>query len=322
MPGHQLKTPEHELIEDIREWAGSAYIGDDCATLPGQSLVTADTLVEGTHFLLDLISPAELGWKCVAVNLSDVAAMAGRPRYLMVNLTLPGHFGGKQLREFYLGIVECARQYRTRIVGGDITSGPVLVAALTLIGETHESGCMRRSGAKPGDVVAVTGDLGASAAGLWLARHKTAGFNHCTQAHMQPKPRLCESWALVRKTRGRGALMDSSDGLADALVQISRMSGVGMQIDLQALPIHEETIKAASLAGVDACDWALYGGEDFELVACIPAELWQPWAGAPDNFFKPIGKVTGDKEISLIGSGGKPRQIDLSRSFQHLGATV
>src|SRR5579885_3060320 len=135
-------TSEQKLIEAIKSWVGESFIGDDCAVLPGRALVTSDSLVEGTHFSLSWTSLADLGWKAVAVNLSDIAAMAGRPRHLVVNLTMPPGFALRQCRELFLSMAGCARAYRSDIVGGDLTCGPLLVLSVTVLGEAHERGCL------------------------------------------------------------------------------------------------------------------------------------------------------------------------------------
>ncbi len=319
-------TPEQALVEQIKQWTGSKFIGDDCAVLPGQQLLTADSLVEGTHFRRSLSTLEDIGWKTVAVNLSDIAAMAGRPRYLIVSLTLPKVFSRQQFNQLYAGLVDCARTYKTRIVGGDLTSGSILVLSATVLGDQHEDGCMLRSGARAGDVIVVTGNFGASQAGLWYltqpqmvaTRTRLSPFLHCPGVHRRPVPRLSESWALVQRTAGRGALMDASDGLADAIAQLGRASDVGMDVDLLRVPIHIETARLAAKAKVNPYDWALYGGEDYELVGCIPAEIWDNWVGAPDNPFTAIGKVTGDRGVRLrIGSKAGP-ELDMSKCFQQI----
>ena len=184
------KTAEHRLIEAIKGWAGDHYIGDDCAVLPHQQLLTSDTLVEGTHFVTPLTSWLDLGWKTLAVNLSDIAAMAGRPRFAVISLTLPAHVEHRQLREFYAGLIDCAGAYRTEVVGGDLTRGALMVVTATVLGEAHANGCLRRSGANAGDVVAVSGDFGASAAGLWALQSGAAGYQLVKQRHCRPLPLL------------------------------------------------------------------------------------------------------------------------------------
>jgi thiamine-monophosphate kinase len=319
---NQFYTSEHKLIESIREWSGSAFIGDDCAVVEGQQLLTTDSLVEGTHFLLHLSKMWEIGWKAVAVNLSDIAAMAGCPRYLMISLTVPEYIDQRQLKELYAGMVDCARSYRTKIAGGDLTKGPVLTIAITVLGETHESGCLRRSGAKPGDVVFVTGDFGASRAGLWALqnlpsseRSRTGMLSHCIESHLLPVPHFFEAWELVKKVSGRAALMDASDGLADALVQLARASSVGMSIDISQVPVHDKTREICRIAKEDINDWILYGGEDYQLVGTMDKKTFDTWN--PDNPFKKIGMVTSGDKVEMIGAS-RALEIDLSRCFQQI----
>jgi thiamine-monophosphate kinase len=322
MPSQRLETDEQQLVEQIRRWSGSRFIGDDCAVLPGGLLVTSDSLVEGTHFNLGWTSLRDLGWKSCAVNLSDIAAMGGRARYITVNLTVPPQMKRRQVREFYESFVKCARTYRAQVVGGDLTSGPILVVSATVIGHVHENGCLKRSGARAGDVVVASGDFGASAAGLWVlenAQEARGTFAYCLERHLRPIPRLCESWAMVRKTASRGSLMDCSDGLADALVQISRASGVAMEIDIDSLPVHEQSKSAAARAGVDVTEWALYGGEDYELAGTMSPKAWEGWQGASDNPFVKIGTVQAGKNVKLLAKGKNAAALDLSKCFQQIG---
>lgn len=314
-------TSEQQLVEDIKQWAGNKHIGDDCAILPGGQLVTVDALVEGTHFITSEIGYENLGWKAAAVNLSDIAAMAGRPRHLVVSLTLPKDIDKSSVRELMVSLIECAKTYRANVVGGDLTVGPVLVVNVTVMGDVHEAGCLTRSGAKVGDVVVVTGDFGASAAGLSLCGNKDAQrkFPYVWQRHTKPSPRLCESWSLVRNTSGRASLMDASDGLADALIQIARASqaqdsDLGIEVNQTDIPIHDQTKEVAKLAGVDPLEWAFYGGEDYELVATLPEEIWNQWK---DNKpFKAIGKVVAVPGV-FLNTGKTKIALDLQKSFQH-----
>lgn len=318
-------TAEQELIESIKTWTDSRFIGDDCAILPGGLLVSSDSLVEATHFMTEWTSFHALGWKSCAVNLSDIAAMAGRARYLTVSLTLPSTISRIELQRFFEGFSQCAREYRAQVVGGDLTSGPTFMIAVTALGHVHENGCLSRNGAKPDDVVVVTGEFGASAAGLWVMKSRDPDlrktFSGCVRKHERPLPRLCESWSLVRRTGSRGALMDASDGLGDALAQISRNSGVGMDIDAALIPINDETKEAASLARVDPLDWALYGGEDYELVGTLPREVWQTWDRPDDNPFVKIGSVKTGNNVTLKTAGGHALPLDLSKCFQQIGCS-
>lgn len=340
---------EHRLIAKIAEWANSSHIGDDCAILGGQTLASVDSLVEGTHFRLTTTSLADLGWKSVAVNLSDIAAMAGRPRYILVSIGMPEYIDEAGLEQLYRGISDCASQYRVKVVGGDLTKSSVLFLSITVIGSVHEEGRLERNGARAGDVVIVTGDFGASAAGLdELSRQSAAGqssftksqSNYLTDRHRRPLPRLCESWALVRKSGSRGALMDASDGLADALVQICRASSeasrhaksvnraagsgrpsaIGMSIDIEKVPVHQETVRAAREAGVDPLDWVLYGGEDYELVACVEPGTWERLKESQHNPFAEIGTVTDTGRIAFTRGGKQDAGLSLTleKCYQHL----
>lgn len=337
-----LLTGEQKIIDSIKSWVGGNLIGDDCALIASQMLVSTDALVEGTHFRRDLMSLEEIGWKAVAVNLSDIAAMAGRPRYVFVTVCAPPDFAQNDFRSLYQGITDCARQYRLTVAGGDITMADKLMLSLTIIGDVHENGCLTRSGAKAGDVVIATGDFGASRAGLWQllsgqgGNRKSASSggqtsdpadkstkHYALSRHVHPLPRLAESWILVQKTGSFGALMDASDGLADALLQIARASSVGLMIELGSIPIHEQTKKVAAEAGVDPIEWALYGGEDYELVGCIDANVWGEWRkeGSKGNPYVPIGIVTDGKSIEMTRYGSAAPPLDMRKCFQHLGPT-
>lgn len=355
MAGQELAylSKEQRLIEEIKAIVGLRFLGDDCARVAGGVLLTVDTFVEGTHFLLRLAKPRDIGWKAMAANLSDLAAMAGMPRFALVALTVPDYLSRKQFVELYEGLAECARLYDTVVVGGDITSGPVLSLSISMVGHVHEYGCLKRSGALPGDVIVVTGHFGASAAGLEVllkclpARERRTRYKHaersdlsnrarlqaqaveqvrqaypiCVNQHFRPSPRLLESWQFVKRTGGRGALMDASDGLADALAQIARASKVGMQINLSEIPVHEQTGEIAQDLHRDPLDLALYGGEDYELVGCLPAPVWESWAAElpPSQIpFKKIGEVNDRQRIELLSNGQAGIRLDLEKCFQHI----
>lgn len=312
----QALTREQALVESIKQWTGERLIGDDCAVLPGGALITTDTLVEGTHFLPS-IKFEDLGWKSVAVNLSDIAAMAGRPRYITAGLTLPPDIRQERVEELYRGMLACARAYRTRIVGGDLTRGALISISITALADVHEKGCILRSTARPGDIVAVTGDFGAAGAGLSALKDGSLSeFPHLSLAHFHPLPRLCESWALVRAAGERAALMDASDGLADALFQIGRASGVGMDIDVSAIPVHSETRRAAERFSTPVEEFILYGGEDYELVAAIDPQAWKTLSQSPYNPFVPIGAVSNISGIRLQADG-KLHMLDASKMYTH-----
>lgn len=327
------KNQEQELIEKIKDWTGSRRIGDDCAVLPGGALASVDTLVDGVHFRTGSISFRDLGWKAVAVNLSDIAAMAGRPRHILVSISAPASLAERELAELYQGISDCARAFRVEVAGGDLTGGPVLSLSITVLGEVHEQGVLLRSGARPGDLLVCTGDFGASAAGLFLLEQGECGAqaSYFIERHCRPQPRLCEAWALLRACKGRGALIDSSDGLADAVIQLAIASGVSIVIEAEKVPVHQECIEIAGLAGLDPLDWALYGGEDYEVVGCIDNDSYKVLESQGEyNPFRVIGSVDSvdsvdsktdstvpDPQAQIRLADNRLIELDGQRSFQH-----
>lgn len=326
---NRIMTGERQLIKKIKDWTGSTKIGDDCAVLAGQGLVSSDMLVEDRHFRLDFTDFESLGWKCCAVNLSDVAAMAGRPRYLTVSLSLPSYVSEANLKSFYQGFNQCARDYRSTVVGGDLTGGDKFVISVTVIGDAHEKGLLLRSGARPGDIVLVTGNFGGSALGLKLLAQKGADdqalcYKSAIEAHLRPRPRICEGYSLVRTIGSRGALMDASDGLADCLVQICEASNVSMKVNLDQIPLHPDLKNGARALDLDPLSLALYGGEDYELVACAdPRSIDFLEAHFP---FVQIGTVVEQTQpgvplVALLREGGEedaPQSfLDLNNCYQH-----
>jgi thiamine-monophosphate kinase len=347
-PGYLSK--EQQLIGDIRSVVGDKFLGDDCAYVAGGLLLTTDTLLEGSHFLLELSDITDIGFKAMAVNLSDIAAMAGRPRFALVALTVPPNLSRKDFLKLYEGMAECARQYEVAIVGGDITSGPLLSITISIVGSANEYGCLTRSGAQPGDAIVVTGEFGlssgalaallaASPQALSARKHRPLRSGVATtknkiqfeslrstyplsmERHFRPTPRLLESWQFVKRAGQRGALMDASDGLADALAQIAQASNVGMEIELTEVPMQKETEQIARSLKQDPMDLVLYGGEDYELVGCLAASVWQTWspvASVSHAAFKKIGRVTDSGRIDLLYKGRPGPKLDLEKCFQHL----
>jgi thiamine-monophosphate kinase len=358
-------SKEQTLVQQIALWTKSAYIGDDCAVLPGQTVISTDALVEGTHFSMDFTDWYTLGYKSCAVNISDVAAMAASPRYLTVALVLPQAIAEESLRQFYAGFMACSSLYEAQVVGGDLTRGAQIVISVTVLGEAGEYGPMLRRGAQVGDCVVVSGNFGASALGLELLLRargdlpsgssitdysitgsslspfsisslaSSIGDPACAIAtaallerHLKPEPRVNEALALVAACKGRGSLMDASDGLADALSQIAQASGVGMEIDLASIPLAPELSAVAARLGLDPYALAFFGGEDYELVATMPEAIFKEHkAELP---FVKIGTVVAARAalVKLNFAGGPlPTQfrglvsdgdlLDLSNCFKH-----
>ncbi|MBN8658795.1 MAG: thiamine-phosphate kinase [Candidatus Obscuribacter phosphatis] len=347
---------EEKLIARIKEWTASSFIGDDCAVLPGWGLVSSDNLIEGTHFRLDWTDLVSLGWKACAVNLSDIAAMGGMPRYMTISLALPPYIGESELRQFYLGFTDCAGRYRTRIAGGDLTRGDRFMIAVTVMGDLHSAGVMRRSGARPGDVVFVSGSFGDSGCALSLISRQgfelaqsgepppSLGYgslplslfrpgspsSQLLSRHFRPVPRLETGWSVVSATGGLGSLMDSSDGLGDCLVQIARASSVGMEIDLEAVPISSAVGQYSRQWKHDPLAFAFYGGEDYELVGTMPPALFEKVrevapASAPLTAIGRVVESFGDaRQAVRFYESGRPSSrlggfADMKNCFQHFG---
>ncbi|MDI6710097.1 MAG: thiamine-phosphate kinase [Thermoanaerobacterales bacterium] len=256
-------------------------VGDDAAVLcapEGELLLfTTDMLVEGVHFTPALVPYRDLGYKALAVNVSDIAAMGGTPRWAVVSLGLPPGAAVEDLDAFYAGLSEAAEAFGVSIVGGDTVRSPRdLVVNVALLGGAAPDRVLYRSGARPGDAVFVTGSIGAAAAGLFLLQHPVPECPEEVQAvlvhaHRRPVPRVAAGSALAAGGAVT-ALADLSDGLATDLARICAASGTGALVRARDLPVSPEARLLARLAGTDPLEWALYGGEDYELVGTARPE--------------------------------------------------
>lgn len=232
-------------------------IGDDAAVLEdhrGDVVVTTDSLLDGTHFLLGEIEPRLVGKKLVSVNLSDLAAMGAEPEALFLSLCLPRDMPEEIAAEIYEGVCDQCEAYQCALAGGDTNcwAGPLAVHA-TAIGRATPSGVWTRSGARPEDLIVVTGPLGGSLLGR----------------HLSFEPRI--DW--VRKVRGSAhihAAMDISDGLTIDLLRMSNASGIGAVLDVSAIPVSQAAVAMSQNSGKSALEHALGDGEDFELLLAIP----------------------------------------------------
>ena len=230
---------------------GQLGVGDDCAVLESNRLIATDLLVDGVHFRSAWASPADIGWKALAVNLSDIAAMGGSPESAVVAVALPADRPGLA-DELLAGLLECAEQFACPLVGGDTSTGPELFLAVTVTGRAERP--VVRSGARPGETVFVTGPLGAAAAAL--GQLETGRAAPTATALHRPLPRLGEGRAAAEA--GATAMLDLSDGLAVDLPRIARASGVG--IDLTTVPIADGVTQ----------EQAIGGGDDYELCFTAP----------------------------------------------------
>jgi thiamine-monophosphate kinase len=252
-------------------------VGDDAAVLrptPGRRLVvTTDVLVEGRHFGSAFSEPEDWGWKAVAVNLSDLAAMGAAARWLLVALTVPDQASLTVLQRLYAGIGDACEAFAVALVGGDTSGGPALSLAVTALGEADRA--VTRAGARPGDRLVVSGPLGAAAAGLALlerddqpARELLGRFPGLAAAHRRPRPELATGMRLAHA--GATAMIDLSDGLAGDALHLAEASGVGIELHDAAVPLAPGVAEAAALLGRDPAELALGGGEDYLLAAALP----------------------------------------------------
>lgn len=316
---------EQGLLKRVQAFCPSAVaslhgyvpVGDDAAVLPtepGKSIViTSDVLIDGVHFSDRTTPPESAGWRAIAANLSDLAAMGASPLGITVGLGLPKTTPVEWVERLYQGMSDCLAQYGGAIVGGDLCRSPVMTLAITALGQVDPSHVIARSTAQPGDAIFVTGYHGSSRAGLeMLLNNDTAPERAALiRAHQYPIPRFD-----LPEISTRVSGMDSSDGLADAVLQICRMSGVGAKVDRALIPIDPALKQWVSPE--QAIEWALYGGEDFELVLCLPIEPAQHWIKQVQGSAI-VGEITADPRVQLIDSSGEfePRSLNLDRGFQH-----
>jgi thiamine-monophosphate kinase len=307
---------ERGLISLLRKYC-SDRVGDDAALMGAMLLghelvVTTDVLVEGVHFSKTTTSAEDAGWRAAAANLSDLAAMGATPWGVTIAVGLSGDTSIDWLEAVYQGFSDCLRQYQTELVGGDTVRSPVITLAVTAFGQVPGNRVILRSNARVGDRILITGAHGLSRAGLEILWHpekanslSSAQINRLHLAHQRPQPRL-DVPPLIWEHGDRAAGMDSSDGLADAIVQICEASGVSAQLDWQAIPTPEE-LKLVAGSEQQAIDWLLYGGEDFELVLCLP----EPAALALTE------QLPDAAIIGAIVAGNINQDLDLRQSFQH-----
>jgi thiamine-monophosphate kinase len=287
-------------------------IGDDAAAWQGDAsiqLATVDSLIQGVHFPTEIASWQELGWKALAVNLSDIAAMGGTPRYGLVSLALPPETEVDDVTALYTGMLELAKQYKVTIVGGNISNAPMVIINVTVLGNNPQKRILTRSSARPGELIAVTGYLGSAAAGLEMLTKKlefeadtAARFR---QAFFKPTPRITEGQLLSEQ--GVKTAIDISDGLLADLNQICKASKVGAQIDADRVPV-EPLVKAAF--GDKATELALTGGEDYELLFTAKAEVIAGIKKAAPCPISAIGEIVAAKGVTVVDRRGKPVNVD------------
>ena len=309
---------EFALIDRLRQKVPAGHpdllvgIGDDAAVIGltdgGEALilVTTDMLVEGRHFNRRWSTAREIGLKAVACNVSDIAAMGGNPTFMFVSMALPADTDLDWVDDLVQGIGEACTSYGATIAGGDTTAGAQVVINITLLGRVSPDHLRLRAHAQPGDLLCVTGSLGASAAALAMFEAGLEPPTYLKTKHLTPGCRLDVAPAIAEHAR---AMIDISDGLAAEVNHICDQSGTGAVIEADAIPIHAQTAAAAIRTGGDALTFALAGGEDFELLFSIPPEgrykLEQ--AGLPCTV---IGRIIpDDKARILVTPDGEQRSL-------------
>ena len=260
---------EQEFINIIKNTLKSDYIGDDCAYLKDLGIViTQDNLVEDIHFSLNYTNAYKLGYKSAMVNISDIAASGAKPKYLTIGLSLPKTINNQFIEDFYQGIKDASQDIE--IVGGDITGSDKIMISITAIGTTKNRKISSRSNAQVGYKIIVSGEHGSSGAGLKQLQEGIAN-GEFVEAHLLPKAQIEFSKYIAENINCNYAMMDTSDGLMDALLQISKSSNVLLSVDFDKIPYNK---KLESFD--DYKDLIFYGGEDYQLIACVPNEFNVP----------------------------------------------
>ena len=332
-PGRTATTPvsgigERGVIDRIRQRLPPPSpdivlgIGDDAAVIRGEKrahqVLTTDALVESVHFDRRFSTPADIGYKALAVNVSDVAAMGATPHVALLSLMLPADTPIDDVDGLLDGLFEMARAVNVTLVGGNITRSPgPLIVDVTLTGWVHPRKMLTRSAGRPGDALYVSGSIGGAAAGLsWLQAHGHRPDDvpgdpmlaDCVRRHVRPEPQA-RLGMMVGRNRAASACMDLSDGLADAVRQLAQASGTGAKLNLSALPIHPGATAWFASIGVDAVARSLEGGDDYELLLAVPARTKGRFRNASRLArgveVTRIGELTGTPELTIVSDGGE-----------------
>lgn len=306
---------EAQILEIVREMLEEAVpglevgIGDDAAIFHFARegvVLTVDSFYEGVHFNLDYFGYADVGWKSLAAGISDVAAMGGEPSCALVSLAFDEPPEESDVRSLLEGLRDIAREYDMPIVGGDVCrSSCGLGVSVTVAGTVHPSGAVLRSGAQEGDFIGVTGRLGDSAGGLAVLLSgddsRRTKFAPLVRAHLRPRPMVAAGTVLA--DYGATAMEDVSDGLAADLVHICEQSGVGCSVEAEQVPLSGELMILAEEERADPLEWALVGGEDYNLVFTAPEDRFLEASAAltgQDVIASHIGTVTAAGEGMML----------------------
>ncbi len=330
---------EFGLIDRMRAILGDSHddrvvlgIGDDAAVIQGRDglydLVTTDALIEGVHFERSITPMRHLGFKAIAVNVSDIVAMNGRPRFAVVSVGIPHGVSVEMVESLYRGMRQACESYGLSIVGGDTTAARQMTISVAVIGEVEEHRVAFRRGASPGDLLCVTGDIGSAYAGLKILIKERISlqdadtnfhpdldrFDYVVGRQLMPSARL----DVIEKWQAAGfiprALIDVSDGLASEVNHICGNSSCGALLRRDSLPIHDQTESVATMFEDDSASFALFGGEDYELLfAARPGDF----SLIDDGTVTVVGLITESEEgMRIQDEEGYTSTLD-PRGFQH-----
>ncbi|MBU0615423.1 MAG: thiamine-phosphate kinase [Nanoarchaeota archaeon] len=285
---NRLKNQNKGLIKGI---------GDDCAivNINGKKfVVTTDTLVEGDHFSFNWFTPEQVGMKAIEINVSDIGAMGGKPLFCLISLVLPKDIEVEVIDNIYKGMQKSAAKYNLNVIGGNMTHGQQLVIDVDMFGTVEEGDLCQRKDAKPGDFIFVTGDLGASTAGLKLYQAGKKPVGYVKRKHIEPKAQFHKVKPFLKYIN---AMIDVSDGLASDVTRICEQADCGAIIYADNVPIRDETRLAAKRLCNNPVDYALFGGEDFELIFTVSEKNLKNVKGYL------VGEITKKKGVRIFKSG-------------------
>lgn len=294
-------------------------IGDDCAAIEFNGeylLVSTDMISQKTHIPKNM-TPWQMGWFVVAINLSDIAAKGGRPLGLVLSLGLPGGTSDLFLEELMKGADDCTTKYNTTIIGGDTKENPNVVVCGTVFGIVNKSEFMSRTGAKPGDIIAVTGSLGKAGAGYYAIEHDVED-REIQGLLLEPKPRLQEGMTLA-SLGFVTSCMDISDGLSSSLYQLQELNDVGYEIEKEKIPLSQSLFKTSmTVKNLEAYDYGLHFGGDYELLLTMPSDKFEKAVQALRKTgckLTEIGRVTKENKVIIVDEGVKKTLAN--RGYEH-----
>ncbi|MEM9006317.1 MAG: thiamine-phosphate kinase [Cyanobacteria bacterium P01_F01_bin.86] len=320
------------LLMRLQPFCATDLLGNDAAVLPlgdatTATVVTTDVLVDGVHFSDRTTAAEDVGWRAIAANLSDLAAMGARPIGVTVGLSLPGTVTVDWVERVYQGMANCLKAHGGKILGGDLCRATQISLAITALGAVSPSQVIHRNRAQAGQWIVATGPHGASRAGLELLLHPDCqpGLTELDQtqlirAHQRPTPRFdVVNYLQAADTTVFESMagMDSSDGLANAVLHLCQASGVGARLVTSQLPM--PSVLKSWVGEKTALEWCLYGGEDFELVLCLPPAIAQQLITQLGPQATIIGTVTRNPTVLLVDTPDAQSGMELTWEgcFQH-----